>query len=68
MARYEYMRQTIDIIPQDISDGYQLIDKIKIDSSFVKYDRECMDFHRQEWLLKNHSRRGFQSTYTALVV
>ena len=38
MNQYEYMRLTIDIIPQDITDEHMLMNKLKIASSYVKYD------------------------------
>ena len=36
MDRYEYMRLPIKIIPQDIIDKYQLMNKLKMASSCVK--------------------------------
>ena len=39
MSQYEYMRLPIDIIPQDIIDEYQLMNKVKMASSFVKSDK-----------------------------
>ena len=35
MARYEYMRLPIDIIPQEIIDEYKLMDKVK--NGFIMY-------------------------------
>ena len=39
MSQYEYMRLPIDIIPQDIIVEYQLMNKVKMASSFVKSDK-----------------------------
>ena len=46
ISRYEHMRLPIDIIPQEIIDEYQLQNKVKMASSCVKSDGECMEFHR----------------------
>ena len=48
MARYEYMRLPIDIIPQEIIDEYHIMDKVKMSSSCVEYNEECMEFNRKE--------------------
>ena len=66
MDRNAYTILPIDTTPQDIINEYHLMDKVKkMDSSCVKYDGECMEFHRQEWLQTNYSRRGLKRTDTA---
>ena len=59
MDQYDYMILPIYIIPKEIIREYQLMDKVKIGSSFLKSDRECIYFHRQGLLQTNYSRRGF---------
>ena len=50
MERYEYMKITVELIPEEIMKRYNLKEKFTMDMCMWKSERECMDYPKQEKL------------------
>jgi hypothetical protein len=48
MARYEYFRMKLELIPQDVIDEYNLQNKVKPDGNvYWKSEEACTDSHKR---------------------
>ena len=59
MDWYEYMWLPINITLKETIEDYNLMAKVDIDLSFVKYGEKYMDLSRQEFWQTNCSKYGF---------
>ena len=50
MDQYEHMRLPIKILPQDIINEYHFMNKVKMNSTCVEFDKETTDFNKKELL------------------